>query len=262
MIPGARRLGSLMQRAARAAALAVVAVSLGAGSVVLPLAASAPASAAGTGTIESPTDGDTVYRVDYTLDGEQVSGFDVTGTADTGADVVLSYWRSIDLYDSAKACFSSSTADDASCDLQSTGGTGATEFRFDGQPIEIGSDGGWSTRINMTQWLRGADAGEYDITLALVSTNADGGATLGDPVRLVYDSTTTAEAAEAAAEPAPNAGAGPPLWVWLLLAFLVLDLIALALILVLRRRRRVAASEAEERANAKRRSTHREPPSL
>lgn len=218
--------------------------------------------AAGGGTIESPEDGDTVYRVDFTLDGEQVSGFDVTGTADEGAEVVLSYWRSIELYDAAKPCFSASTDDDAACTLQATGDTGATEFIFDGQPVEIGSDGGWSTRLNMTQWLRGADAGEYDITLALVSTNADGSATLGDPVRLVYDSTTTAEAAEADAEPAPTAGSGPPLWVWLLVAFLVLDLIALVLILVLRRRRSLAAAEAEERRDAKRRSTHREPPVL
>lgn len=249
----------MVRRPSRIAALAISTALVGAALVA---GSAAPAQAAGGGTIESPQDGDTVFRVDYTLDGEQVSGFDVTGTADDGAEVVLSYWRSIDLYDAAKPCFSTSTDDDASCELQSTGETGATEFRFDGQPIEVGSDGGWSTRINMTQWLRGADAGEYDITLALVSSNADGGATLGDPVRLVYDSTTTAEAAAADAEPAPSASDGPPLWVWLLVAFLVLDLIALVLILMLRRRRAVAAAEAEERKTVRRRSTHREPPSL
>lgn len=261
MISGARRIGRSLWRAPRAVGVAVAALFLGTVLVAGPVAAT-PAVAAVAGTIESPADGDTVYRVDYTLQGDQVSGFDVTGTAEPGADVVLSYWRSIDLYDAAKPCFSASTSDDDACELQATGETGATEFRFDGQPIEVGSDGGWSTRINMTQWLRGADAGEYDITLALVSTNDGGGATLGDPVRLVYDSTTTAEAAAAAGEPAPTAGAGPPLWVWLLVAFLVLDLIALALILILRRRRRATAVEAEERLNAKRRSTHREPPPL
>lgn len=253
----------MMRRSSSVAGLAISTALLGAalvaGTTAVPAVA---AQAAGSGTIESPQDGDTVFRVDYTLDGEQVSGFDVTGTADDGADVVLSYWRSIDLYDAAKPCFSASTDDDASCTLQSTGESGATEFRFDGQPIEVGSDGGWSTRINMTQWLRGADAGEYDITLALVSSNADGGATLGDPVRLVYDSTTTAEAAAADAEPAPSASDGPPVWVWLLVAFLVLDLIALVLILTLRRRRALAAAEAEERKAVKRRSTHREPPTL
>ncbi|MGK9148617.1 hypothetical protein KXS11_13400 [Plantibacter flavus] len=244
----------------RLAGLALAAGIVGTTLIATPLLPVAPASAAGSGTIESPRDGDTVYRIDYTLDGEQVSGFDVTGTADDGAELVLSYWRSIDLYDAAKPCFTAATDDDAACTLQSTGGSGATEFRFDGQPIEVGSDGGWSTRVNMTQWLRGAEAGEYDITLALVSTNADGGATLGDPVRLVFDSTTTADAAAADAEPAPTIGAGPPLWVWLLVAFLVLDLIALVLILVLRRRRVQEAAEAEERLNVRRRSTHREPP--
>lgn len=262
MIPGVRRLGSALRRMPRVAILALATALVGGALVASPLIGAAPATAAGGATIESPQDGDTVYRVDYTLDGEQVSGFDVTGSAEKGAEVVLSYWRSIDLYDAAKPCFSAATDDDSACTLQSTGESGASEFSFDGQPIEIGSDGGWSTRINMTQWLRGADAGEYDITLALVSTNADGGATLGDPVRLVYDSTTTAEAAAAESESAPSASTGPPIWVWLLLAFLLLDLIALILILMLRRRRTIAAAEAEERPGVRRRSTHREPPTL
>ncbi|MGG7464428.1 hypothetical protein [Plantibacter sp. YIM 135347] len=219
-----------------------------------------PAHAAGNAAITTPVDGATVYRTDFTVNGTQASGFDVRGTADKGTTVVLSYWRSVKLYEAAKPCFTEKPA--ATCAQQPAEGSGTPELRFDGQPVKQADDGSWGTRVNMTQWLKGADPGEYDITLALVVKNDDGSASIGDPVRVVYDSTKTQGAADALAEPAAKAGLGPvPIWVWLLAAFLLLDAVALFLILRLRRNRRREAERVEDAA-PRRRSTHRAPPTL
>lgn len=237
-------------------------LALGVGGAAVVPGVAAPAHAADAPQITAPHDGDTVYRVDFTANGEQASGFDVSGTADKGQkNAVLSYWRSEALYEAAKPCFTAKPAADCALQQESTSTSGTPQFRFDGQPITVADDGTWRTRINMTQWLKGAEAGEYDITLAVVITSSEGGASIGDPVRVVYDSKTTQDAAKASTEPAPSMdGPAVPLWVWLIAAFLVLDVIALLLILRLRRNKRIDAEREE--ASAPRRSTHREPPAV